>query len=124
MLTKYFVKVSVVLIMLPLAVSSASPWKAGSTEVEVRRDDYHGQHLYVTFEEGAVTMLRASLPNNWKITEASGIDDGIVISVEGRPKMCYSSKSFGRVYSETLSLEKDKDSEKADVWERHQVSCR
>lgn len=91
--------------------------------MEVRRDNYHGQHLYITFKEGPVTMLRALLPNDWRVIDAIAVDDGFVLNIEGRSKVCVSSKSFGRIYSETLSLDKDQVSEIAEVWEKYRVSC-
>ena len=68
-------------------------------------------------------MMRASLPNEWKIAEARAIDDGIVLRVEGMPAMCYSSQSFGRVYSSTMVVKKDEDSKKAAIWKTNQVKC-
>ena len=124
MFRKYlFIFIATASILFP-KTSNASPWRANDTKVEVRRDEYHGQHLYITFEEGPVKMLRASLPNDWKISEAKAIEDGFVLRIEGMPAMCYSSKSFGRVYSGTMMLKKDEDSKKAAIWEKNQVTCK
>lgn len=123
MLRKYLFIIAAVAAILVPERGDASPWKSSSTKVEVRRDDWNGQHLYITFDDGPVTMLRALLPNNWKVTDAKAIDDGIALTVEGRPMMCFSSKSMGRVYSKTLALKKEADSEKAAIWEEHQGKC-
>ena len=91
MFRKYLFIFIVAAAMLFPGESNASPWRASDTKVEVRRDEYHGQHLYITFEEGPVKMMRASLPNEWKIAEARAIDEGIVpptINYENPDPLC------------------------------------
>lgn len=68
-------------------------------------------------------MMRAALPNDWEVIEAKVADGGIILKVGGVSNLCYSSKSFGRVYSEVLVLEKNEDSKKAGVWSKHTVEC-
>ncbi len=101
----------------------AEPWDTNSSKIEVRNDNKHGQHLYITFTEGPVTMMRASLPNNWKVIEAKIHNPGLLLKVEGRPNLCYDTKSFGRVYSEVMTLNNEQESKKALVWEKYAFTC-
>ena len=106
-----------------IVLSAAEPWNESSSKLEIREDDYQGKHLYITFTDGPVTMMRAALPNSWKIKDAKLHAQKIILKVESMNDLCYDQKSFSRVYSEVMSLEKEEDVKKASVWQKHSVTC-